>query len=86
MTKQSVAAVALFGLLATAAQAADCGTSAKGFDGFLKGFRAEAAAAGVGPRGLSALDGVAYQPGIIKKDRAQSVFSQSFLEFQARTV
>jgi lytic murein transglycosylase len=68
------------------AQAADCGTSGKGFDGFIKAFKQEAAAQGIGKRGLSALDGVEYQPGIIKKDRAQSVFSVNFLDFQAKMV
>jgi len=68
------------------AAAADCGNSAKGFDGFIKSFRKQAAANGIGPQGLAALDGVAYDPAIIKKDRAQSVFSQSFMEFQARMV
>ncbi|MFN4141935.1 lytic murein transglycosylase [Aestuariivirga sp.] len=83
-----IAAWGLAALLAAggAAEAASCGNSAKGFQGFLKQFRQEAAAAGVGERGLSALDGVEYQPSIIKKDRAQSVFSQSFLQFQARMV
>lgn len=72
--------------MAGAAQAAQCGNSAKGFDGFIKSFKQDAAAAGVGKRGLSALNGVAYDPAIIKKDRAQSVFSQSFMQFQARMV
>lgn len=68
------------------AEAASCGNSAKGFQGFLKEFRKEAAAAGVTEKGLSLLDGVEYQPAIIKKDRSQSVFSLSFLQFQARMV
>jgi lytic murein transglycosylase len=68
------------------AAAQECGTSAKGFDKFVRAFQAEAEAAGVGAEGVGALDGVAYDPAIIKKDRAQSVFSQSFLEFQQRTV
>src|SRR5690349_9117513 len=68
------------------AEAASCGNSAKGFQGFIKQFRQEAAAQGISERGLSALEGVEYDPAIIKKDRAQSVFSQSFLEFQARMV
>jgi lytic murein transglycosylase len=76
------------GLLAMTGVAAaqECGNSAKGFDKFVRGFQAEAEAAGVGAEGVSALDGVNYDPAIIKKDRAQSVFSQSFLEFQARMV
>jgi lytic murein transglycosylase len=81
------AAVAALLILATGgAQAASCGNSAKGFDGFLKSVAAEAAQMGIAPRGIAALNGVIYDPAIIKRDRAQSVFSQSFLEFQGRTV
>jgi hypothetical protein len=58
----------------------------QGLSGFLKEFRKEAAAAGVSERALSLLDGVEYQPSVIKKDRSQSVFSLSFLQFQARMV
>lgn len=88
MRNVMTAAAGLMALVvaAGAAEAANCGTSAKGFDGFLKEFRKEAAAAGVSKRGLSLLDGVEFQPAIIKKDRSQSVFSLSFLQFQARMV
>ncbi len=79
-------AVAALMALSAGAEAASCGNAAKGFDGFIKAFARDAAAQGIGQRGLSALDGVAYDPAIIKKDRAQSIFSQSFLEFQARMV
>jgi lytic murein transglycosylase len=88
MQKIGIAAVALAAMAMAAGQvqAADCGNSGKGFGGFVKGFAQEAAAQGIGERGLSALDGVEYDPAIIKKDRAQGVFSQSFMEFQARMV
>ncbi len=88
MTKLRLAAAALAATLTMTgvAAAAECGTSAKGFDGFIKNFRKEAAAQGIGGEGLAALDGVAYDPAIIKKDRAQGVFSQSFMQFQARMV
>jgi lytic murein transglycosylase len=88
MRKLRLAAIGIMAILAGAgaAQAANCGTSAKGFSGFLKEFRQEAAAAGISERALSLLDGVEFQPAIIKKDRSQSVFSLSFLQFQARMV
>ena len=84
-----LAAMALAALMAASGMAhaaATCGDSAQGFDGFIKQFRMEAAAAGVNAKGLSALDGVQYQPNIIKKDRAQSVFSLSFIDFANRMV
>jgi lytic murein transglycosylase len=83
-----LALMAAVGLLAMTGMAAaqECGNGAKGFDKFMRGFAAEAQAAGIGDAGLSALDGLSYDPAIVKKDRAQSVFSQSFLEFQARMV
>ena len=84
-----LAAMALAALMAASGMAhaaATCGDSAQGFDGFIKQFRKEAAAAGVNAKGLSALDGVQYQPNIIKKDRAQSVFSLSFIDFANRMV
>ena len=76
------------GLLAMTGVAAaqECGNSAKGFDQFIRGVQADAQAAGVGAESVAALDSLSYNPAIIKKDRAQSVFSQSFLEFQARMV
>ena len=88
MRKRMTVAVGLMALVAAAgtAQAASCGNSAKGFPGFLKEFRKEAAAAGVSEKGLSLLDGVEYQPAVIKRDRSQSVFSLSFLKFQERMV
>jgi lytic murein transglycosylase len=88
MRKFGIAAVTMAAMVTASgfAQAANCGNSAKGFQGFIKQFRQEAAAQGISERGLSALDSVEFDPAIIKKDRAQSVFSQSFLEFQARMV
>ena len=66
------------------AQAETCGNTAKGFDGFMKSVRQEAAAAGVSKQSIAVLDGIKYDVGVIKKDRAQNVFAQSFLEFQNR--
>ena len=78
----SVAVMTLF--VAPALAGASCGNSAAGFADFLTQIRAEAEAQGVARRGLDALDGIQYDPAIIKHDRAQSVFSQSFLQFAPR--
>ena len=77
---------ASFMLTANFAQAASCGNNAQGFDGFIESFRKQAASQGVDGEALAALDGISYDAGVIKKDRAQNVFSQSFLQFQGRMV
>src|SRR5688500_4608789 len=74
-------AVALF---AAPAQAA-CDDPA-GFPGWLETFRQEAAAEGISTAALAALDGVRFDPKVVQADRAQAVFSQSFLEFSDRMV
>ena len=73
-------------LNAGSSQAASCGNTAQGFGGFIKSFHQEAVAQGLGGAALAALDGITYDAGIIKKDRAQNVFSQSFLQFSGRMV
>jgi lytic murein transglycosylase len=78
-------------LLATSAfalpaQAMTCGKDAKGFPQFIKAMHKQAVAQGIGERSLAELDGLQYDPSIVKKDRAQNIFSQSFLEFQARMI
>jgi lytic murein transglycosylase len=57
------------------------------FASWLNDFAREAVASGVSERAVRAgLSGVAYQPSVVKRDRAQGVFSQSFLEFSGRMV
>ena len=68
------------------AMAETCGNNGSGFAGFIKAFHKDAAAQGIGREALQVLDATTYDTGIIKKDRAQNVFSQSFLEFQARMI
>jgi lytic murein transglycosylase len=55
------------------------------FERWLDGFRQEAAAQGVS-RGTiaSALNGMTFDPGIIARDRRQSFFAQSFLDFSRK--
>lgn len=77
---------AAVGLASADAQAAGCRNTAD-FGRWLAEFKAEAAAQGISSRTIaSALDGLTFAPEIVRKDRAQGVFSQSFLEFSDRMV
>jgi lytic murein transglycosylase len=57
------------------------------FNRWLEGVKKEALEDGVSPGVVSdLLDGVGFNKGIVARDRGQSVFSQTFLEFAARMV
>lgn len=80
------AAVAAALLLGPFAHAQTCNHT-QSFEAWMQNFKREAAAAGISQRTMSAaLDGVTYDPAIVRRDRAQGVFSQSFLEFSGRMV
>jgi lytic murein transglycosylase len=86
MRKGAIAALALMSALSlpVEASAAPCGG---GFAKWLEDFKAEARRDGISPRIIaSALDDVSFDQSVINKDRAQSVFSQSFLQFSDRMV
>ena len=83
MSFKSLALAASLLALATTAEAASCGNTAKGFPAFIKSMKREADAAGVSAGSVAVLNDVTYDAGIIKKDRAQNVFAKSFLDFQA---
>ena len=54
---------------------------------WLQGFKQQAGGAGHLARVVAeALDGLTYDPAVIAKDRGQSVFAQSFLQFSDRMV
>lgn len=55
------------------------------FDTFMTGFRRDAAAAGVRPETIQAgLGNVTLDEGILKRDRHQSFFSQTFIAFSSK--
>jgi lytic murein transglycosylase len=57
------------------------------FEAWLQGVRQEAAASGISERAIAeGLNGVRFDPAIVKKDRAQGVFTQDFLTFSDRMV
>lgn len=57
------------------------------FDRWMEEFKREAASAGVSRGAIeSALGSVTFDPAIVRKDRGQGVFAQTFLEFSGRMV
>lgn len=65
--------------------AAKCGNNAAGFSAWLTDFKREAVAKGISQKVVdSALGGVSYDAGVIKLDRNQGHFSQSFETFYAK--
>ena len=84
--KRGVLAAALLalGLSATAAQAAQCGNDAGGFEGWKQQFRQEAQAQGFGQRALQALDGTRYASKTISADRNQKSFKLTLDQFMQK--
>lgn len=84
MRLRSQALAALF-LCATAlpAMAQECGGD---FETWKQGVAAEAKAAGVGAVGLDALEDAAFDERALARDRAQGVFTQTFIEFSNRMI
>jgi len=78
----ALAAAALGTVAAGPALAANCQTQS--FERWLEGVRQEAAAQGVSATGLAALNGLVFDPSIVRRDHGQGVFQQSFLQFSDR--
>ena len=76
------AGAGLLGASALAATAATTCQNTGSFEAWLSQFRKDAAAAGVTRATIdSALGGMTLDQGIIARDRRQSFFAQSFLDF-----
>ncbi len=74
-------------LLAPPAFAASCGNSSAGFPAWLESFKKQAASAGISQRTLAvAFNGVTYDARVIKLDRNQRHFNQSFEKFRSTRV
>lgn len=78
--------VALFATSTMPALAQQCGDDASGFGGWLAAYKRTAASQGVSARGLSVLDGLSYDPNVVRLDRSQKSFKLSFEQFYARRV
>jgi len=79
-----LAGLAFFLLPLSVRAASECGHGS--FSAWLDGVRQEAEAAGISREAISALDDVRYDQSVVDRDRAQGVFSQTFLEFSGRMV
>jgi lytic murein transglycosylase len=71
-------------LAASPAAAVQCESGS--FEAWLESFKREAAGQGISPRGLAALNGLTYDPGVVSRDRRQGVFRQSFEQFSGRMI
>ena len=78
--KAFAAATAFSLALAAPALAAQCNPPG-GFDAFMAQFKKEAAAKGLSPRTLAALNNVTLDQSVLNADRRQGVFKQSYEEF-----
>lgn len=86
MRRAWMAALVAAGIGFSGPALAACGNGSD-FSSWLAGFKQRAAAAGVSSRAIeSGLAEAGYDESVIRRDRAQAVFAQSFLEFSGRMV
>ncbi len=79
-------AAAFLGSFAGSALAACAPPGPAGFPKWLNGLKKEAAGMGVSSRGLAVLDHIQYDKRVIERDRSQSTFALTFLQFQAKLI
>ena len=72
-------------VISSSALAATCNAPG-GFNAFLTEFKKDAAAKGVGARGLAALNGLTVDEKVLAADKRQGVFKQTFEEFSGRMI
>ena len=80
------AIIVLILALPTSAWAQGCKNTGS-FSAWMKAFKQEARAAGISGKTINqALNGISFDPKIVKRDRRQSFFSQSFLQLSGRMI
>ncbi|MBX3596473.1 MAG: lytic transglycosylase family protein [Rhizobiaceae bacterium] len=77
-------AAAILAATGQSAIAAECGNTGSGFEQWKQDFAQQAAAQGVGNKGLSALAGASYAKATINADRNQKSFKLSFEAFMQK--
>jgi len=81
VTTATFLTLAMFACAPSHADAAQCGTSAAGFEGWKQQFAGEARAKGVGASAISALMAANYASATIAADRGQRSFSCRSISF-----
>jgi membrane-bound lytic murein transglycosylase B len=84
LTTATFLTLALLACLNSPADAAQCGSSASGFEGWKSQFAGEARAKGISAAGISALMGTHYASATIAADRGQRSFGLSLEGFLAK--
>jgi len=84
LTTATLLTLALLACLTPPAHAAQCGSSAAGFDAWKSQVAGEARAKGIGASGISALMGTHYAGATIAADRGQRSFGLSLDQFLAK--
>ena len=84
VTTATVLTLAMLACAPSHADAAQCGTSAAGFEGWKQQFAGEARAKGIGASAISALMAANYATATIAADRGQRSFSLSLDQFLAK--
>jgi lytic murein transglycosylase len=74
------------GVAAGAADAAPCTNDGAGFKAWLDDIKADARAQGISRNAIASLDGLTYDPKVIRADRNQTHFKQSFEQFSGRMI
>jgi lytic murein transglycosylase len=86
-TAARAALMALAALAPSLASAQECGNDASGFEAWLARFKAKAASQGLSQSAIQrTLEGVAYDPTVVRLDRSQRSFKLSFEQFYAKRV
>jgi len=88
-SQMKISALALLAgltLSAGPALAASCGDDGSGFDAWVEDFKQDAAAQGISSGTIAALNGLTYDKSVIKLDRNQKHFKQSFAQFSGRMI
>jgi lytic murein transglycosylase len=82
----TVFAALIAGAVGAGPALAACGNDASGFQSWLENFKQDAARLGISQGTIASLNGLTYDASVIKLDRNQRHFKQSFEQFSGRMI